>query len=82
MRESQARILDCPECHAEADKPCVSLSGKAKGKSRSAAHAARVKAVSEFIADAYCQNESLSGYSCGRPHCPHCGGKDPKDSEN
>jgi len=72
MREAQARILTCPECGAEPDKPCLNMSGK--GKSRSTAHSARVKAVGVFISDAYCQNESVAGYSCGRKGCPHCGG--------
>lgn len=74
MREDQARILDCPQCGAVASKPCLVESGVRLGKSRSTAHAARVKAVATFISDAYCQNESVAGYSCGRPECPHCGG--------
>lgn len=74
MREDQARILDCPSCRAEANAPCVVMSGKNAGKSRRISHAARVEAVAVFISDAYCQNESYSGYPCGRQGCPHCGG--------
>lgn len=70
MREAQARILECPECGAKPDKCCRLKNGK----SRSTAHAARVAAVAIFISDAYCQNESVAGYSCGREGCPHCGG--------
>lgn len=78
MREAQARVISCPECGAEPNKPCLALSGKTKGKSRSTAHSARVQAMGIFISDAYCQNESASGYPCGRDGCPHCGGIESK----
>lgn len=74
MLEVQARILKCDECGADVDKPCVSLTGKRKGKSRNTAHASRVAAVTKYIREAYCANESLSGYPCGVDGCPHCGG--------
>lgn len=79
MRESQARILTCPECGAAEGKPCKSLSGKTAGRSRNTAHAARREAVANYIADAYCANESLAGYPCGRPQCTVCGGATPEE---
>lgn len=33
------------------------------------------EACRDFVADAYCENESQSGYACGREGCPHCGGE-------
>ena len=29
---------------------------------------------------AYCENEMHSGYPCGDPACPHCGGAQPCES--
>lgn len=30
------------------------------------------KCWGQYVADAYCENESTYGYKCGRKECPHC----------
>ncbi len=59
--------VDCPTCKAERGQKCSSKAGKPKRP-----HRARQIACDTFVADAYCQNESQSGYFCGRPECPYC----------
>lgn len=70
---SRTWILDCSKCGAPAGEPCVSLDRRRKRQQK--VHAERRAAVARFVREAYCQNESQSGYGCGVEGCPHCGGE-------